>query len=211
MKKEILTALFPFAMVACSAGTPGSGSVVTETREIRAFSKLSIGDETHVQMVIGDEASISVETDEELQANILLEYEDDRLTISENVEVDPSLLIVRIVSPRLAKLEATGEATAEIRGIDEDRLDLNIAGDVDLELKGKVGDFEIDAAGAGTVRADSLLAKRVKITAAGDVEMFVHASDAIDAELAGTSYLHYSGNPDDVDVDTDGSSSANHN
>lgn len=206
MKNTI--ALLPMFLIACGSSVPGSGKVVTEMRNIQAFEELEVSGDAEIIVTIGDETAIAVETDEEYQSSVILQNDGNRLHIKQSGEIEPSVLRLHITTPDLRVLEAAGDLRADIDGIDAMRFEMELAGDADVVVAGKVVELDINCAGDANVNARTLLADKVNVVAAGSASMSVYAKIELDAELAGTASLHYYGNPGDVDVDTNGSSTA---
>lgn len=206
MKNTI--ALLPMFLIACGSSVPGSGKVTTEMRNIRAFQELEVSGDAELIVTIGDETAIAVETDEEYQSSVVLENDGARLHVKQSGDIDPSLLRLHITTPDLVALEAAGELRADIDGIDAARMEMDLAGEANVLVAGRVAELDINCAGSADINARELLADNVKVVAAGSASMTVYAKIALDAELAGTASLHYYGNPSDVDVDTNGSSVA---
>ena len=201
--KPLLAALLPFASMACF-DHDGSGKVVSEARQAPLFEKIDISGTVEVLVAIDDEPTVRVETDDNLQEYILTEVRGKTLFISQKESIDPTKLLVRITTPKLVRFDSSGATKAQIKGLDEDRFELDVSGAAAVELIGEVETLVIDASGAAEIEADELIAERVEIDGSGAAEFTVHAKETLIADLSGAGEIRYSGDPDEVKTDLSG-------
>jgi len=91
-------------------------------------------------------------------------------------------------------LKINGGADLNLK-LTADKLNLELSGGTNGDIKGSVNDLEISLNGAGRIVTDELTAKDVKVQINGAGYASVFASNSIDAAIAGIGSIEYSGNP----------------
>ena len=132
---------------------------------------------------------------------VLAQNEDDDKSINWNgrKKKNNSGIKAIITLPTLTALDITGIGAGEIKGIDSDHLDVEVAGISDMELEGSCGTLDVEMAGLGELRADELKCENVDVDLAGMGEISVYASESVEADAAGMGSIDVYGNPEDVE------------
>lgn len=175
-------------------GERGSGDVVTEQREVSNFERIRLECSADLRIVIGDEMSVSVTTDDNLQEYIITEVISRRTLL---VDSDGSYrtrrgVLVEITVPELTMLEVDGSGDVEISGLNSQEFEIELDGSGDIEFTGTVNQLNIDLRGSGRIVVDDLASERVSIEShgSGDIEIegqtkfleiSMHGSGDIDA------------------------------
>jgi hypothetical protein len=79
-----------------------------------------------------------------------------------------------------------------------------IAGAANLDLRGRAVTFNLECAGAGTVKAFEFISDHVSMDIAGMCNANVYARESIRADIAGVGNIKYKGNPSRVDFERAG-------
>ena len=101
--------------------------------------------------------------------------------------------------------EVIGSGDLEASGLQLENCSLKLAGSGDMELKGRTALLTVMSLGSGDVDGSGLTAVRVKVKDNGSGDVSVHAVDSLEATMAGSGDLHYSGNPTVLKVSALGS------
>lgn len=210
----------------CAQKNKGSGNVVKQERQTGPFHSLEINGIVNVYITQGDNESIVVETDDNLQDAILTENNNDRLVIKEKKGVFEKFTKVNVyvTVTNLSKLEVSGISNVECQNqLQTEKLDVDISGtgnitlDVNCQilktdisgvgnvnLKGEAKNAVIEKSGAGSLRAFELTVQTLEIENSGIGNAEVTAVKEISIESSGAGNLHYKGDPVVKKLETSG-------
>jgi hypothetical protein len=218
----LLSCLLIAALTVALAPAP-AGAQTTETYDVSGFSKLEIGIRGTVSLSQGDTESLTITGPEDVVADIEVEVVNGRLTVDygpknwieqffsgeeDAVEVEVSMSTVEaiLVSGGSEIIGATPIEADDLRvgvsgageidlQISASRLRSEISGAGEMNLEGSADAHEIDISGAGTVRAADLKtnSSSVRVSGAGECEVYATADLSVDVSGAGT--VRYRGEP----------------
>ncbi len=199
----------------------GSGKEVNVARKVSAFTVLRLDSSVDVHAHQGATPGVSVHADDNIEPLVETTVEGDTLVVrmkkgtsfrtNHNVVVDVvftsltaaqqhgsgDLHIDKLSGPKFESTIA-GSGDLQIDGAQLGSFALSIAGSGDVTVSGSADEARIGIAGSGDVDARRLAAKRVSVSISGSGDAHVNASDAIDAKVAGSGDISYSGHPHDV-------------
>jgi len=188
----------------------GSGKKADETRHVPAFSELVIsgGYEMEINVKPGKPETVALHMsgDDNLLPLIETEVSGDRLTIDSDKSFWTELpLAVRMAPGELSLLKINGSGEIVATGISGKKFVLEVNGSGELELSGKVETLEIEVNGSGEIKARNLQADNVIVDISGSGELEVCASEALEADVAGSGTVIYHCNPAEVKQNITGS------
>jgi hypothetical protein len=228
MYKRILclAVLSTLLLTACSGRpsitiTIGSGKVITETRDVRNFSALSltvVGDLTITQ---GQTEALTIEAEDNIVPHIKAEVRNGTLFISFDREnwqdrFQPTKPIkFNLALKDLTAMESSGAENIKSASLKTNRLTmkLNGAGNVkiarleaseivtvingagNVDLAGQVTRQEVTLNGVGSYRAGDLNSQIAKIAVNGVGGATLWAREGLDVRIAGVGGVSYYGNP----------------
>lgn len=225
MDKKILVVVFVlFAMMFGACGfnlnidvDQGSGNVITETREVSNFDRLSLSGIGEVELTQGDEESLKIEAEDNIVPIIKTEVRDGTLYITfERKTVLPTKPIKFYLTMRDVRgLEMLGVSNLRSDRIETDRLDViisgtggikilalvadrvttKISGAGSFEAEGQVGDQNVTVSGAGNYNGEDLQSRSSVVTITGLGRVLVWATDKLDVTISGTGGVDYYGSP----------------
>jgi hypothetical protein len=208
----------------------GSGKEVDVARKVGAFSALRLDSSVDVHARQGATPSVSVHADDNIEPMIETTVEGDALVVRmrkgagfstrHDVVVDVvftslsaarqhgsgNLHIDKLSGP---KFESTisGSGDLQIDNAQVGSFALSIAGSGDVAISGTADEARFGVAGSGDINAGNFVAKRVSVSISGSGDAHVNATEAIDAKVAGSGDITYSGHPRDVSRRVSGSGS----
>ena len=92
------------------AQTKGNGNVTSQERQVSSFDAIKVGCAIHLILSQGDNQSVKVETDENLQNRITTKVTNGTLHLNcENIK-DPTKMNVYVTAVTLSSLDASGAA-----------------------------------------------------------------------------------------------------
>jgi hypothetical protein len=220
----LLLLILPLASVGVRADTH-------ELRELGAFDSISVGGGIDVHLQIGDAHRVEVEADD--ADEVVTRVRGSTLEIQHQSH---SLLgglfhwgdagEVYVTLPALRSLTAGGGSDVDSVGtLTGDALEISAAGGSDVDIDVAVTNLEISASGgsdfalSGSARfirarasggsdldARDFTAEEADLQSSGGSDVFISVSRRLVARASGGSDIVYSGEPDDVDVDSSGGS-----
>ncbi len=204
------------AALACSTlstnpnSVVGSGHVISESRTVPAFTAVELQGSSTVDVVPGSVQSVTVQADDNILPLITTSVSSGTLIINtkSNTSLVPTTQVhVTVVMNNPMHLALTGSGTLNASGVTGPDLTVDLTGSGNVTVKGTTDHVTINLPGSGNVYCDSLTAKSVVVTLLGSGTIQVYASQSLDATIAGSGTIRYSGNPPQVTKHISGSGS----
>ncbi|MCF8303223.1 MAG: DUF2807 domain-containing protein [Bacteroidales bacterium] len=193
----------------------GDKEVVTIERRVAFFNQIDVGGAFTVFITQGDEISVKVETDKNLQDKVITEVENNTLTIGSKSLHNPTELTIYITFTELERLDAHGASTLKgdspIKGeefeliasgasnvnmvLEVEELNSEVAGTAYVELDGTAKTHEAEVSGASTLNALNLVTQETEINVSGVAHAKVTARERLEGETAGSATLTYYDEP----------------
>jgi hypothetical protein len=212
----------------------GSGNITTKTVSTPSYDKIKAVGSMDVHLESGNEGTITITTDDNLQEYIMIEVENDVLTLRTKKNVNlktkkgihisvpfQDISAVSLVGSGDIDTKDTinGEALeVTVTGSGDVVLDLvsitidaKITGSGDMTLSGTVKDFEVKLSGSGDFKGSDLKAENTQAYVSGSGDAAVYASNSLKARVNGSGDIKYSGNPNTSDTKVLGSGSISSN
>ena len=231
MKKGMIPGLTAIALLtsgccACPsflgyADVRGSGNVVTETRRVIDFDRVSLAGSGRVIITQGDDESLTVEADDNLMQYIKAEVEGRTLVLgftdtprfgtfrpSRTTEFNVTLKALSgltvfgsgdIETGRLQtkdlEIKISGSGDIEIESLKAEQLEVLLSGSGNVDLMGNVAEQSVQITGSGKYRAGDLESQRAEVQALGSGGAVVWATDTLDVRITGSGDVEYYGHP----------------
>lgn len=207
-------------------GLGDAGGMVSETREVGAFSAISLAGVGDVKVSLGDEPSLVVRAPENLLRALQTRVEGDTLTLGTERRVRfprGSRVRYEVVTPSLEQLELSGAGdihAEKVEGDDvvltlsgsgnlyvedlrADELEVSLSGEGDMQLSGEVSEQSVTVSGVGSYRACGLASEDAEVDVSGVGDALVWATDTLDAAVSGVGSVRYRDDPE-VSADVSG-------
>ncbi len=196
----------------------GDGNQTTTTRSVTDFDKVAISGSFDVELVQGNEGTITVKADANLMEHIITEVKKGKLQIKteKGVGLKPSKKIKitvmfesingvslagsgnihssDVIESNDLKLSLAGSGNMDLK-VDVSNLNSSIAGSGNINLAGNSNKFSCSIAGSGSAKGYSLKANNTNVSIAGSGNVEINAVEEIHAKIAGSGNVYYSGNP----------------
>jgi hypothetical protein len=213
-------------LTACNGfGIDGNGERVDEIRETTAFSRIRSDCELDVQVIQGDQQSLTVSLDSNLQDLVETRVSGDTLYLDLKDEVDDIVdgphVLVTLPELTAAKVAGSGSMTLEL---DEPTLPLDLflsgsgsmrfdgkaaavgaylSGSGDLRVAGATSEVEMVLSGSGSIRGQHLDAESAAIELSGSGDVSATVRDSVSVSLSGSGQINlYGGATVDHYLDT---------
>jgi hypothetical protein len=204
-----------------SATVAGSGKEVTVARPVGAFSVLRLDSSVDVHAHQGPAPAVVVQADDNIEPLVETTVEGDTLVV--RLKKGSSFrtnhkMIVDVTFTALSASQQHGSGDLHIDKLSGPKFESTIAGSGDLHIdSAQLGSFALSIAGSGDVTiagsadearlvvegsgdidARNFAAKKVAVSISGSGDARVNATESIDARVAGSGDITYSGRPHDV-------------
>jgi hypothetical protein len=230
MKTRICTIAVVLLLCACDlVGVRGSGKLITESRNVSDFDRVTLAGSGEVILTQGDGESLTVETDDNVMQYVTTEVRGGTLTLGTEPgkRVSPTRLKFALRVEDLAGLQVSGSGDVvaerfttddleitvsgsgdvQIDALTADEVAVRISGSGDVELAGQVTGQEVTVSGSGKYRAGDLRSETVAVTISGSGDATIWATESLDARITGSGSVGYYGHPE-TNVSTSGSGKA---
>jgi hypothetical protein len=195
----------------CDWGVDGNGERVDEARHVAAFTRVHSDCELDVQLVHGDQQSLTVSLDSNLHDLVRTRVDGDTLYLdtTDNVDriVDGPHVLITVPELTAAKLAGDGSMTI---AFDEPELPLDLyvsgsgslrfsgttaavgaylSGSGDLRLEGQTSDVDMKLSGSGNIRGQNLAASSAGIDLSGSGNISATVQDSVSVTLSGSGQI----------------------
>jgi hypothetical protein len=220
---KVCLLLLTFPMILSSCGhifgkrVHGNGNVTTQDRTVSDFKDVEVGGAAKVFVSQGDQHSVKVEVDENLQQFVEVYQEGGKVIVREKsgFNLDPTGdLKIYVTSPVYNNIDVSGacdiigqttinnpESLAmHISGAGDMKMEVNaphisaeVTGSGNIDLKGETKSADLDLSGAGHAHCFDLKSETTKIEISGAGSAQVYASVRLNAEVSGAGSVDYKG------------------
>ena len=177
-------------------GTPGSGVSGTEDREIGEFTKIALSGAGKLVVTCGQDASLSVTTDDNLLPLLETKVKGDTLHIRSTESISATITpTYQIATSTLEGIGIGGSGDVEVVDLASDRFDVSIGGSGKVRANGSVENLDVSVAGSGRIEMRELQAQRATISISGSSRATVNAQESLDVSIVGSGRIDYVGDP----------------
>jgi len=236
MKKLVLLSISLLTAFSVSAQwgkrIKGNGNVVTEERNVGNYDGVSVAGWFDVELVSGNEGTITLEGEENLLEHIETKIKDGNLVIKteSGYNLQPSswkgksiLVTVPVEDINSVTMSGSGDIVGKtplrsdtfevvMSGSGDITLEVNsgdletvLSGSGDIRLSGSASTFRVKVSGSGDVHAYDLEARDVEAVVSGSADIKVTATENLKARVSGSGDITYRGNPEKIDTKSSGS------
>jgi hypothetical protein len=200
---------------ACSGGglrteVRGSGTVVTEQRDVSGFDEISVAGQGVVHVELTGTESLEVEAEDNILEVLTIEVVDGRLELGAEpfTSIEPTRDIVyRITAASLTDVAISGSAELDVATLDVPRFDVSISGSGSVRPSGTTVALQVDISGSGRYLGAALESTTADVNVSGSGEADIVVIDSLDASVSGSGSIRYAGDPATVREEVSGSGS----
>jgi hypothetical protein len=199
-------------------GEPGSGNVITQTREVANFDAVEVDFPARVFISQGQTESVKVEAEDNFLPDLKTEVRNGTLDIdykpASGKRVNPTEpVVITIVVRDLTEVNFNSAGDLTIEEVQADNLDISMSGAGNLKLieivadnltvnlsgagnltaSGSVATLDVDISGFGNFDGGDLKSSDARITLSGAGNATVWAIESLDAEISGAGSVSYYG------------------
>jgi Putative auto-transporter adhesin, head GIN domain len=178
------------------SGVKGSGFRVVQPRQVQPFKSISSEGAFNVQVVCQKDLSLEIEGDDnvldliatDVSNNVLHLKNAKSYSVSEPIEI-------RISVPDLEGLSVSGAGKFEIKGMKNEKFEIDSDGAPQINVSGSTNVVDIDSNGAAKIDTHNLRAEKGIVDSKGVSDIEVDVRDQLDVTISGPSKVTYQGDP----------------
>ncbi len=220
LKTYLLLLVFP-VLFSCNhifgKRVHGNGNVTSQDRQVGSFKDVEVGGAAKVFVSQGDQHSVKVEVDENLQQFIEVFQEGNKVIVRErrgfnldptgdikiyvtspvynNIDVSGACDIIGqtpIINPENIELHISGAGDMKME-VNAPRITAEVSGSGNIDLKGETKSVDLDLTGAAHAHCYGLKSEETKVDISGAGSAEVYASVHLDAQVSGAGSVDYKG------------------
>lgn len=197
----------------------GSGNVQKQARQVGHFTGVALSLPGNVELRMGNNESVTVETDDNLLPLVETVVEDDTLRLraarkDTNLRTRHLKIVVtarsvdKLVLAGSGSIDAdalrgsrlefalTGSGALNVKSVEAENVAAKVAGSGDLRVGGgSARSVSVSIGGSGNVEMGKVKAGSASVRVAGSGDATVWAQDSLDATVAGSGDVNYYGDP----------------
>lgn len=201
----ILPVLLSFGAGRWMKGIRGSGEILTEIRDVKEFTGISLALPCDVEIEQAEEQEVTIETDDNILGYILSYVQEGILNINTKNILSPSKNILIIIKTnQLTELNISGNAKTKLLKIKEERLKLKISGVAKVLGNGKVDNLEVIISGLGGIDFKEVKTRNTKLKISGSGKADLNVEESIEATINGSGKANVWGKPKHVTKNING-------
>jgi hypothetical protein len=204
-----------------NGSVPGSGVVVSQTRQVTNFNSVEINFPVELTVVQGSVPSLTVEAEDNLLPQLATRVSGNTLYIENNQrdwakrvnptrtvkvamtvkdlqQVDfPSAGILRIGKFQTDRMEISisGAGTVSLSDLTAKSLTVDLSGAGNITASGAVDNLKTDISGFGSFQGGDLASQTARISISGAGNATVWAKTSLNVDISGTGSVKYYGSP----------------
>lgn len=224
MKKIITLLLSILIIIPVFSQVRGDGNITKKSYSLEEFDGINVGGARNVYLMNGEDYSVVVETDANIQEYVTLKvvkgilhfgFSSNKIKKYTKLNfyiVAPSYNLVKASGASVVKgndkltgdelrIEASGASDIEL-GLEYVSIAADISGASDIKLSGNATSLVAESSGASDLKAKNLVTTSTVVNASGASSCFVNATKSLTYNISGASDVKYVSVPETVVVST---------
>jgi hypothetical protein len=198
-KLALLLLLLPILAAGCHHGMGslrGSGRRVMQKRDVPPFTSISTEGAFTIEVTCQKDVSLEVEGDDNIMDVVTAEVHNNVLRLRNTRNYSTSEPVsFKISVPNLEGLSVSGAGHIEIKGMKNDKFEIDSSGAPSISVAGTTKVVDIDTSGAAKIDTHNLHAARAVVDSRGVSKVDLDVTDQLDVKIAGPSSVTYQGDP----------------
>jgi Putative auto-transporter adhesin, head GIN domain len=214
--KQFLILLSAFLILNSCDYTTGSGNIITEKRNVKEFSGISVSSSIDVEVKIGSVTSVEVEADDNVIGHIVTKVSNGilKIELEDMHSISNAHLKVYITNPGLRSVKASSSASVKVldvikedgkiifdasssadieAGVDAPEIDAEASSSGSVTLNGRTKNYKAAVASSGDIKSADLLSENTDVSANSSGSADVYASVTLTARASSSGSIDYRG------------------
>ena len=174
----------------------GSGKREIQKRKVAPFTTIQTEGAFTIEVTCQKDPSLEVEGDDNVLEFVTSDVRNNvlRLSNSKNYSVNEPVHF-KISVPNLEGLTVSGAGKVEIKGVNNEKFEIDAQGAPAISVSGNTKVVDIDSSGAGKIDTHNLHASRAVVDSKGVSRIDLDVADQLDVKVSGPSSVTYKGDP----------------
>jgi hypothetical protein len=158
-------------LVSCSV-TRGSGTVVSDEREVTAFDAIELSTSADVVVKAGDAPAVTVTGDDNVLDLLLTDVRDETLVIrtpTGRMFTTSRPVVVTAATPSIRRVAVSGSGMVTVTGVEADTLEVSVSGSGNVVTDGRAGSLRVAVSGSGNVSVGAVATLRADVSGSGNI------------------------------------------
>ena len=200
MKRLACLLLLTVVATGCHIGLDheiqGSGKRERQKREVAPFTSITTEGAFTIEVTCQKNPSLEVEGDDNVLEFVTADVSSNNLRLRNTKRYSTHEPVkFKISVPNLEGLSVNGAGHIEIKGMNNDRFEIDSNGAATIVVSGNTKVIDVGANGAGKIDAQNLHASRGVVDSNGVTRIDLDVTDHLDATVSGPSTVTYKGDP----------------
>lgn len=206
----------------------GSGNIITKTVNTKPYDVINVTGSMEVYLEKGNEGTITVTAEDNVQDRVVVESDGNTLTISmknntslqntKKIKISVPFEIISEISLRGSgnvrgknmiinnSISLTSKGSGEIEVlVKTDLLNVQLNGSGEIEVSGTAKNVNANTTGSGEFKGKELIADQAEINISGSGNSSIYVNNSLVGKIKGSGSIFYGGNPTRNDVKVSGS------
>ncbi len=199
MRRLLLISLLAVVTAGCHhtiSDIRGSGKRQTEKRQVAPFTSITTNGDFNIEVACQKDQGLEVEGDDNVLEYVSTEVSNNvlRLRSTKSYSINEPVRI-KISVPNLEGLSVSGAGKIEIKGMNNDKFEIDSNGAPSIFVTGTTKMIDINTNGAGKIDTHNLRASRAVVETNGVSRVDVDVAEQLDVTVNGPSSVFYEGDP----------------
>jgi hypothetical protein len=176
----------------------GSGVKQNISRKIKDFSSVNSRGSFDIKYRHGS-PSLKISGDDNIINHVSTKVVDKTLRIFIDKSYSTNhAIVVYISSPNIASIIINGTSNVDLDGIKTEHLKISLLGTADLTANGIASRLDLNIQGSGDANVKSLISDFVTVYLQGSGDIILTANKQLDATVSGVGDIHFFGHPEKI-------------
>lgn len=178
------------------SGERGSGTVITESREVSGFDEIALLGSGVVVVDVDGTESLVIEAEDNIMPLLTTEVKSGTLELGADSPISPTKEIRYTISAAaLEGVTISGSGNITATNVESPEFAAVIAGSGHIEPVGSADVLTVSISGSGEYAGAGLEARTGVVTVSGSGDAAVYVTDVLDVTISGSGSVEYLGNP----------------
>jgi hypothetical protein len=174
----------------------GSGKRELQKRNVGPFTSITTEGAFDIEITCQKDPSLEVEGDDNILSLVTSEASGNVLRLRRTSDYSVGEPVkFKISVPNLEGLSVSGAGHIEIKGMNNDKFELDSSGAPSISVAGNTKMLDIDTTGAAKIDTHSLHATRAVVDSKGVSKVDLDVVEQLDVTVSGPSLITYKGDP----------------
>lgn len=198
MKNLVLLFVLLTFLSSCSKDAIlGSGDLITQSRDVEPFTKVSSKGVFEVTILHGESQSVEITADNNIMNHVRTRVSNKELLLylDDDKNYRDITIYANITVTQLNGIRNSGAGNMNIIDLETDNFSIDNSGSADITIDGTATSLNVDNEGSGDIFGFDFLVDNCSVDIVGSGFLEIYCSDKLDVTIDGSGDVYYMGNP----------------